>query len=536
MKHKLLYMAAMLPMVAFTACDDDWETPPTGWPEAPAGVVANEQIADFKETFWTEAETPFTIGEKPNGEHYVIEGRVVSDDRYSNIYKNLIIQAADGTGMTFSVNNSELYKRYCYGQKVLIDLTGLDLGYYRGLFQGGLIESGEMTFADEDFFNEHAYPVGKPEYEKIVATVATIEELQQALNDPEQLRYWMSRYITIENVKFEGAGLLTFADPPSVSSGSTRQITDEHGRRLDMRNSSRATFQDVTLPLGQGSVTGILSAYGTSSVGWQLLINDTCQCKGFRWVNEDNLVPTMTANTTIKDFKAMYWSNERNSAELVGQTADGKDMIVKGTVISSDESGNIYKNLVIRDDSGEAITLAINATGLFIPFPMGQNVVLKVTGLYAGMYNGLFQVGGLGSYNGSPSMTFMESGDFMSNVEKDGTPNMANAQSVDVTIPEMIAANATTEGKQQWQSQLVTFTNVHWQGGGELAYVEGGASTNRYILDAEGNSILVRNSSYADFAGDILPAGTGNVTGILSYYGTDWQLLLISADSSADFK
>lgn len=532
MKHKLLYTAVMLGMVAFTACDNDWVTPPTDWPEAPAGIEANEDLAEFKETFWTEANTPFTIGNNAEGEHYIIEGRVVSDDRYSNIYKNLIIQTEDGTGLTFSVNNTKLYQTYLYGQKVVIDLTGLDLGYYSGLLQVGQISGSSMTFAAESFFKEHAYPVGTPEPDKVVATKATLEELQSALRDDEQKRYWMSRYVTIEDVTFVGAGLLTFADAPSVSSGTSRYIRNENGRTLQMRNSSRSTFQDVTLPVGTGSVSGILSYYNSD---WQLLINDTAACQGFRWIEAGVSEPTMVANTTIKDFKQMYWSSERNSAELVGTTDDGDDIIVAGTVISSDESGNIYKNLVIRDDSGEAMTLAINATALYTTFPMGQKIVLKLTGLYAGMYNNLFQVGGLGSYNGAPSMTFMESSDFMSNVELDGTPDTASAVPVDATIEEITDAN-TNAGKQQWQSQLVTFKGVKWQGGGVDTYVSGGANTNRYILDAEGRSLLVRNSAYADFANETLPAGTGNVTGILSYYGTDWQLLLISSKSSADFQ
>ncbi|MDE6309432.1 MAG: hypothetical protein K2L93_08575 [Muribaculaceae bacterium] len=532
MKHKILYMAAMLGMVAFTACDDDWETPPTGWPTLPAGIEANENLADFKETFWSEANTPFTIGDNDEGEHYIIEGRVVSDDRYSNIYKNLIIQAEDGTGLTFAVNNSSLYKTYLYGQKVVIDLTGLDLGYYSGLLQVGQISGTSMSFAAEDFFNEHAYPVGLPEPEKVVATTATLEELQAALSDENQKRYWMSRYVTIEDVTFVGAGLLTFADAPSVGSGTNRYIRNENGRTLLVRNSTRATFQDVTMPVGTGSVSGILSYYNND---WQLLINDTADCKGFRWIDAGATEPTMVANTTIKEFKQMYWSDERNSAELVGTNEDGEDIIVAGTVISSDESGNIYKNLVIRDESGEAMTLAINATALYTTFPQGQEIVLKLTGLYAGMYNNLFQVGGLGSYNGAPSMTFMEASDFMSNVELDGTPDAASVVPVDATIEAINDAN-TSAGKKQWQSQLVTFKGVKWQGGGEMPYVQGGANTNRYILDSEGNSLLVRNSAYADFANETMPAGTGNVTGILSYYGTDWQLLLISSKSSADFK
>ena len=47
--------------------------------------------------------------------------------------------------------------------------------------------------------------------------------------------------------------------------------------------------------------------------------------------------------------------------------------------------------------------------------------------------------------------------------------------------------------------------------------------------------MIVYNSSYSDFAYDLLPWGNGSVVGILSCYRTSWQLLLIDANSCIDF-
>ena len=52
---------------------------------------------------------------------------------------------------------------------------------------------------------------------------------------------------------------------------------------------------------------------------------------------------------------------------------------------------------------------------------------------------------------------------------------------------------------------------------GELTYAEAGATTNRNLIDNQGNTIVMRNSNYATFRNDILPLGSGDVVGLLYY-------------------
>ena len=85
-------------------------------------------------------------------------------------------------------------------------------------------------------------------------------------------------------------------------------------------------------------------------------------------------VATITANTTIAEVKENYWSDDRNYIWSNPDTDDvvspiplnenGEHIIIKGRVISSDASGNIYKSLVIQDETA-AMAMSINANSLY---------------------------------------------------------------------------------------------------------------------------------------------------------------------------
>lgn len=248
---------------------------------------------------------------------------------------------------------------------------------------------------------------------------------------------------------------------------------------------------------------------------------------------------TMQANTTIAELKAQYWQDAANYYETVGKKADGSDIIVKGRVISSDATGNIYKSLVIQDATG-ALAFSINQTGMNNTYRLGQEVVINLTDLGIGKYAALQQVGGYGEYNGTPQVSFMDYTLFQNHTELNGFPNIDYKYvTPDQARPEdemycieadMGALPGTPEGQRQYQSQLVIFRNVHFEGGGELPYAESDNTTNRTLVDSKGNTLLVRNSNYSSFRSQILPAGTGDVMGILSYFNGTWQLLLRSTE------
>ena len=52
---------------------------------------------------------------------------------------------------------------------------------------------------------------------------------------------------------------------------------------------------------------------------------------------------------------------------------------------------------------------------------------------------------------------------------------------------------------------------------------------NRNFKNISSNTLVLRTSTYADFAGNVMPTGTVNVTGIFTRYRNTWQILLRTA-------
>ena len=56
-----------------------------------------------------------------------------------------------------------------------------------------------------------------------------------------------------------------------------------------------------------------------------------------------------------------------------------------------------------------------------------------------------------------------------------------------------------------------------------------GGATNRYLVDDKGYELIVRTSSFADFANNPLPEGSGKIRGVLSRFNNDYQLFVRTA-------
>lgn len=250
----------------------------------------------------------------------------------------------------------------------------------------------------------------------------------------------------------------------------------------------------------------------------------------------------LNVNATVQQVKAHYWSQERNYVNTVGTlqdmglagdaTAADEHVIIKGRIVSDMTSGNIYNSIVIQD--GEyALNIAVRTNRLTRTYAYGQEIMLDATGLKIGGYNGLMQIGAEGTYNNAPSMTFMESTDFEGHSALIGSPDPDKVEIPVVNMADIIAAKNSAEGLQKWQSRLVRFDNVTFDTPGQPLATD--QNTNRTFRDAAGNTMIVRTSSYASFKATPVPAGTGSVVGILSYYGSDWQILLNGTDGLIGF-
>ncbi|MHC1778133.1 MAG: DUF5689 domain-containing protein [Lentimicrobium sp.] len=216
------------------------------------------------------------------------------------------------------------------------------------------------------------------------------------------------------------------------------------------------------------------------------------------------------SNTTIADLKASY-----TAFQLIEE-----DIIISGIVSANDESGNLYKKMTIQDGTA-GIELSIDKTSLYNEFKLGQRVFVKCKGMYIGDYNNLIQLGYL--YNGDIGR--LPEVYISAHIFRDSLPGHK-------VEPELITLNDLSMDRV---SKLVTFENVRFAEVGEVYAPQDVDATNRTLMDQAGKSLLVRTSKYSNFAGDTIPNGYGKVTGILSVFGSDWQLTLRDTADVQDF-
>ena len=175
--------------------------------------------------------------------------------------------------------------------------------------------------------------------------------------------------------------------------------------------------------------------------------------------NPEGPVATWKPNTTIFDLKREFWDDARNYAVKIGEKPDGSHYIVSGRVITTDEPGNIFKSITIQDETA-ALTFSVNTYNLFLNYRIGQEIVVDLTGLNIGKYNGLQQVGEPAWYEQGNAweVSFMPPQLFFSHVQANGLPQADKVIVHDLASIADIPAGA--DGLCRWQSQLVRLNNI----------------------------------------------------------------------------
>ena len=100
--------------------------------------------------------------------------------------------------------------------------------------------------------------------------------------------------------------------------------------------------------------------------------------------------PNLTVNMTIDSLKKMYQDSILNHS---GNITISNDWIIAATVVGDDQSGNLYKTMIIEDATA-GIAIRIDKSEFWRTYPVGRRVFIKLKGLVIGGYKGLIQIGG----------------------------------------------------------------------------------------------------------------------------------------------
>lgn len=283
MNKKLLYIAvAAFGATALGSCDNEMALPPIAEPESEWVGLENSTVQQIKEQYWQSSlnyNTPvnLTTDDPDTGEEVIVKGRVISSDATSNLYNNIVVRGDDGYAMTIAArpaSSKKLADQYPYGAEVYVNLSGICVGRFAGLFQVGAASGTEITFLTNEVLTQHvqANSIGYPS--KVDTMSVDIATLSAAKNDVAQLQYYMSQLIRVDGVTFENAGQ-PFAGGTKFEN---RYVKDANGGRINVRCNNRATWSKEIIPGGTGAVVGILSYFNND---WQIMPNDAQGFIGF---------------------------------------------------------------------------------------------------------------------------------------------------------------------------------------------------------------------------------------------------------------
>ncbi len=223
--------------------------------------------------------------------------------------------------------------------------------------------------------------------------------------------------------------------------------------------------------------------------------------------------PAIVANTTIRDLKALHTTP--GAYDVITS-----DIIISGIVVADDRSGNLYKQLYIQDATG-GIQVLLDAVSLYNTYPVGRRVFIKCKGLCVSDYNGLMALGVKATVAGLPSQEGIPSG-VINNYLIGGSIN-------NPVVPKVVSQSVLgTNMQDPYLGTLIQldgyeFSDVNATYSDTSAYK---STVNLDIKNCSGQTIIIRTSAYANFAGKKVPAGNGSVVAIYTTFGTTRQLLL----------
>ena len=231
-------------------------------------------------------------------------------------------------------------------------------------------------------------------------------------------------------------------------------------------------------------------------------------------LTEQNVI---TIAALIKKYPNVFASTDQNKQI-------DEDIMIKGRITGNDVGGNIYKQVTLQDNTA-AIIIAINEGGLNGYLAEGSEILVDLKGLYIGGYRKQPEIGA--PYNGT-SIGRMQKDIWAKHFKILGSPDASLIQPVDFnTIKKEMDDNC---------AKLVTLKDVTFKEADGKSTFSTGTSTGNAVnqeLDGYGSKVVIRTSTYADFAAITLPYDNVakkklkcDITGIATRYNSTWQILI----------
>lgn len=222
---------------------------------------------------------------------------------------------------------------------------------------------------------------------------------------------------------------------------------------------------------------------------------------------------------SISDLKNQFTSGS-NAFQITSH------QVVKGYVVSSDKTGNFFKEFYLQDhptNPTAALKIVLNLTNAHNRFNLGREVYVHLKDLYVGETvsgDGVTAIGGKLDDNEVDALT-----------ENQIETHLFRSERTEVITPLLITF---TEINEQHIGIFVTIENVHFSSEfNGKPYVDqiDDFDTQRLMTSCDSfdySHFILETSTFALFKNEILPSGSGTISGIVSktYNGDNFILAI----------
>ncbi|MDF1697226.1 MAG: DUF5689 domain-containing protein [Saprospiraceae bacterium] len=465
-----LFLVALSVGLGLTSCvDNDFDQPENTFSISDENVITIGEILDLLNTSPTVLLDESTIG----AETMYIKATVNADDASGNFFKTVTFQDATGA-LSIIPDRNELNAEFPEGNIIYIKLNGLTLTYDANLPRLGYgVSEGRLQRIPDILVNDFLIAGGKGE--TLIPEVTTISALQ---SNPTP---FFNKLIQLDNVEFSlsyvGAPYAD-ADNPQGPQTINTIIMDCEDNEIILRNSGFSDFATEIIPFENGSLVAIASIFNDDL---QLFIRDTddvlftadrCDGSGGQATNE----------ITIQSIQDRFYDLGVDKAE---------EGFITGTVISDRNTGQVNGQNVFLQNGEDGILVRFTSNH---SFNLGDQLKVTVSGQEVSEFRGLLQLNNIPLFNAQ----LTGSGELPTPTE--------------ITVDEILLNNNT------YESTRVLIKGATLSGSSTFA--------GDITVDDGTETINIFTFNTTSFADDPVPSGTVDVTGIVSQYDDEVQLVI----------
>ncbi len=236
---------------------------------------------------------------------------------------------------------------------------------------------------------------------------------------------------------------------------------------------------------------------------------------------------SMGINTDLDAVLGAFYQNPE------GISTFQQELVVEAYVVSSDEAGNFYKELVVQDKPENplaGVTIKLNMNSYFQFYNFGRKVFISLKGLSIGNVNG---VPALGIANGKQIENIPQSRI---------SAHLTRSSEVAEIIPLKVEA---AQFNDRWENIFVRLENVQFSKllvNPANPFTFAGEDNDEYdgerlVESCVGDfPFVLSTSTYADFGKFRLPTGSGSLQGVLTRdFYDDFYTIYLNSPADLDF-